>query len=186
MLFNHFLKDCVETNLYSSLVHFDIRTLKSGINCTEVTSLTNLLPGRRRVSMSALDRMVWRHSNFQLETFVFRAELNQRRAWSRMDTETAVRSFVAWLLWCEGFQLHLTGRHYNETLWIEVLSKTAEMREDKAKKTGKDEIDGWNMGGGSRGRKGRIQKQNNKVYKNNFSNLNKIEFAVSSFLKYFT
>jgi len=78
-----------------------------------------------------------------------------------MDIETAVRSFVAWLLWCEGLQLHLTGRHDNETLWIQVLSKTAEMSEDKAKKTGKDEIDGWNIGewagegrGGRRGEKG--------------------------------
>jgi hypothetical protein len=71
-----------------------------------------------------------------------------------MDIERAVRSFVAWLLWCEGLQLHLTGRHDNETLWIEVLSKTAEMREDKGKKTGKDEIDGWNMGDGEWGEKG--------------------------------
>ena len=166
--------------MYFPLVPFDMRTLKSGINCTEVTSLMKLFLVRRRVSMSALDRTVWRHSNFQSETSVFRAELNQRRTWSRMDIETAVRSFVAWLLWCEALQLHLTGRHDNETLWIEVLPKTAEMRVDKAKKTGKDEIDGWNVGEGAGGSKERIQKQSNKVYKNHFSNLNKIEFEVSS------
>lgn len=138
--------------------------------------------------MPAFEGLVWRHSNFQSETFVFRAELNQRCTWSRMDIETAVWSFVAWLLWCKGFQLHLTGRHDNETLWIEVLSKTTEMREDKAKKTGKDEIDGWNMGeeeGEGGGRKWWIQTQSNKVYKNHFSFLNKMIFFVSNSLNYF-
>lgn len=175
--------------MYFHEFHFDLRTLKSDTNYTEVSSLIKLLPGRRRISVSALERTVWRHSNFQSETFVFRAELNQRRTWSRMDIETAVRSFVAWLLWCEGLQLHLTGRHDNETLWIEVLSKTAEMREDKAKKTSKDEIDGWNMGewagGGGADRKGRIQKQSNKVYKNYFSDLKKKKLSVHNFLNYF-
>jgi hypothetical protein len=56
------------------------------------------------------------------------------------------------------------------------------MREDKGKKTGKDEIDGWNIGEGKGGRKDRIQKQSNKVYKNNFSDLLKINFRYPVFL----
>jgi len=59
------------------------------------------------------------------------------------------------------------------------------MREDKAKKTGKDEIDGWNRvmwGAGGGERKGRLQKRSNKVYKNYFSDLNKKKFLCPIFL----
>jgi hypothetical protein len=68
-----------------------------------------------------------------------------------MDIEVVVWSFAAWLLWYKGFQLHLTGPHDNGTLWIQALSKTRKMSEEKTKKTGNYEIDGCN--------KGRMKKQ---------------------------